>query len=313
MDDTKTEAGNGAMAVKARRTLLGLAGRRYLAAFILIAPAVLLRLFTSVYPFLQTAYLSLFEYNPTGPVNRFIAFGNYLRMRKDIVVRESIFFTILFVFVSTAFQLLFGLAIAMLLNADFRLKRASRTINLVPWAIPMVVAAIGFRWMFDDQYGIINDLLARAIGWRYPWLVRPWGARIAVIATNVWKNAPFLAIVFLAGLQGIPRELYEAAKVDGAGRFHSFRYITVPLVSPLITTMAIFFIIWQLAAFDLIYGMTGGGPGFATAVLAYKIFQEAFTGLNFGYASAISMILFFCVAVVGVVGLIVFQRQEVTL
>jgi len=175
----------------------------------------------------------------------------------------------------------------------------------------MVVAAIGFRWMYDVDYGIINDILRRLTGIRFPWLIHFWSARAAVTMTNIWKSTPFLAVVFLAALQGVPIELYEAARVDGASRLQSFLYITIPLILPQATTMGLFMLVWQLASFDLIYTMTGGGPGFATQVLAYKIYQEAFGGLNFGYASAISMILFLTVGAVGGLGLLLYRRVEV--
>ncbi len=293
------------------RGVVSLAGRRYLAAALLLLPAIGLRLFTAVYPFFHTIYLSFFEYNPAFPPNRFVGLGNLLKLSQDIAVRSSISFTILFVVVSTIFQLTFGLLVASLLNSQFKLRGFVRTMNLIPWAIPMVVAAIGFRWMYDVDYGIINDLLRRLTGIRFPWLIHFWGARAAITMTNIWKSTPFLAIVFLAALQGVPAELYEAARVDGANRLQTFRFITVPLVLPQATTMGLFMLVWQLAAFDLIYSMTGGGPGFATQVLAYNIYREAFGGLNFGYASALSMILFVTVGIVGGIGLLIYRRVEV--
>jgi multiple sugar transport system permease protein len=293
------------------RGLTGLARRRYMTAALLLLPAIGLRLFTAVYPFFHTIYLSFFEYNPAFPPNRFVGLGNFVKLSRDIAVRSSVSFTILFVVVSTMFQLIFGLLIASLLNSQFKLRGLARTVNLIPWAIPMVVAAIGFRWMYDVDYGIINDLLRRVTGFSFPWLIHFWGARVAVIMTNIWKSTPFLAIVFLAALQGVPAELYEAARVDGAGRLQTFRFVTIPLILPQATTMGLFMLVWQLAAFDLIYSMTGGGPGFATQVLAYNIYREAFGGLNFGYASALSIILFVTVGVLGSLGLLIYRRVEV--
>lgn len=299
-------------AVARRRSMLSLAQRRYLAAFLLLLPAVLLRLFTAIYPFFRTIYLGFFNYNPAFPPQRFIGLGNFTRLSHDIVVQNSITFTILFVVLSTLFQLVLGLAVASLLNSDFRLRQVIRAVNLIPWAIPMVVAAIGFRWMYDVDYGILSDLIRWLTGIRFPWLINFWGARAAIIMTAVWKSTPFVTVVFLAALQGVPVELYEAARVDGASRLQSFRYITLPLILPQATTIGLFMLVWQLAVFDLIYSMTGGGPGFATQVLAYKIYQEAIGGLNFGYASAISVILFIVVAIVGGCGLFVFRRVEVS-
>jgi multiple sugar transport system permease protein len=201
--------------------------------------------------------------------------------------------------------------VAMLLNAAFRGRGVVRAINLIPWAIAMVVAAMGFRWMFDAQYGIITDLTVRLTGVHIPWLTTSLGAKAAVIITNVWKSTPFLALVFLAALQGIPIEFYEAARVDGANKLQTFFRITLPLILSQVVTIGLFMVVWQLASFDLIYTMTGGGPGFATSVLAYNIYQAAFGGLNFGYASAISLVLFVLVFIMGGLGLLIFRRVEV--
>ena len=287
--------------------------RRLATVLLLLAPAVGLRLFTAVYPFVQTVWLSFHEYNPAFPPMRFIGLQGYEAMTKDIAATSSISFTVLFVAVSTVLQVVLGITVALLLNREFFGRGVVRAVNLIPWAIPMVVAAVGFRWMYDVQYGTINDLLFRTIGVRVPWLIDFWGARAAVIATNVWKSTPFLALVFLAALQGVSRDLYEAARVDGTNRVSSFFYITLPLILPQAVTMGLFMLVWQLAAFDLIFTMTGGGPGYATQVLAYRIYQVAFTGLNFGYASTLSMVLFAVVVITAVLGLLLYRRVEVTL
>ena len=277
----------------------------------MLLPALGLRLFTTVYPFFYTLYLSLTNYNPAFPPSKFIGLQNFVRMSHDVGVRSSVNFTIIFVLVSTLLELALGIAVASLLNSGFRGRGVVRATSLIPWAIPMVVAAIGFGWLYNRDYGMISDLVYRVTGVHFDWLSNYWGARVAVIATNVWKSTPFLALVFLAALQGVPIELYEAARMDGANRPRMFTSITLPLILPQATTMGLFMLIWQLASFDLIYTMTGGGPGFATSVLAYSIYQAAFGGLNFGYASAISMILFVVVFVMGGLGLLLFRRVEV--
>jgi multiple sugar transport system permease protein len=287
--------------------------RRVLTILALLAPALGLRLFTAVYPYVQSIHLSLYDYNPAFPPRRWVGLDNYRRAFDDVVIRSSVSFTVLFVVVSTALQIVLGLGVALLLNRSFRGRGVVRAINLIPWAIPMVVVAIGFRWMFDTQYGIFNNLLDRTIGVNIPWLIQYWPSRIAVIWTNVWKSTPFLAIVFLAALQAVPQDIYEAGRVDGAGRISSFFSLTLPLIMPQVVTIGLFMLVWQLASFDLIYAMTGGGPGYATQVLAYSIYQVAFQGLNYGYASAISMILFAVVAVTTAVMLFVLRRVEVSL
>lgn len=293
------------------RRISRLAAGRYLAAFLLLLPALGLRLFTSVYPFFQTFYYGFTNYNPAFPPMKFTGLANFNRMRVDVGVRTSVEFTIINVALSTLLELVFGILVASLLNAQFRGRALTRAVNLIPWAVPMVVAAMGFRWMFDGDYGIIVDLLQRITGLDITFLTTSFGARTAVIIANVWKSTPFLALVFLAALQGVPAELYEAARVDGANPLQSFFKITLPLIMAQVTTIGLFMIVWQLAAFDLIYTMTGGGPGFATSVLAYNIYQAAFGGLNFGYASAISLVLFVLVFIMGGLGLLLFRRVEV--
>lgn len=295
-----------------RRALSPYARRRYLTFALLVGSAVMLRLLTSVYPVAYAAWLSLFDINLVSQTEVFTGLNNYIKMTGDFQVRASIEFTIYFVLGSTILELIVGLVIAQILNASFRGQALARTINLIPWAIPTIVAAYAFRWMLDDQFGMIIDWIVRLTGNRPAPLVDPTWARIALILTNVWKNAPFMAVVFLAGLQGIPEELYEAARVDGATAWQNFRHITIPLISPLLTTVGMFFIIWQLASFDLIYGMTQGGPGVATLVIAFRILQEGFLWLKHGFASALSMVLFGLVTLVGLVGLYYFRRQEIT-
>ncbi len=284
---------------------------RYLVAFLLLFPALGLRLFTSVYPFFRTFYFALTNYNPAFPPLEFTGFENFVRMRNDLSVSSSVSFTISFVLVSTLLQLFFGVLVALLLNAKFRGRGFVRAVNLIPWAIPMVVAAMGFRWMFDSEYGLITDLTYRLTGLTIPWLTTSLGAKAAVIIANVWKSTPFLALVFLAALQGVPVELYEAARVDGASKLQTFFKITLPLILSQVVTIGLFMIVWQLAAFDLIYTMTGGGPGFSTSVLSYNIYRAAFGGLNFGYASAISLVLFVLVFIMGGLGLMLFRKVEV--
>jgi multiple sugar transport system permease protein len=285
--------------------------RFYLIAIVLLLPAVGLRVFTSFYPFIQTLYFGTLKYNPAFPPPQFVGLGNFERIASDPVVRASIGFTILFVAVSTLFQLVFGLAIAHLLNAPFRLRGVARVLSLIPWAIPMVIAALGFRWMFDDQFGMIPDILRRGFGLESRWLIDPNNAKIAIIAVNIWKSTPFVALVLLAGLQGISRDLYEAATVDGASHFTSLRYITIPMLMPIIITIGMFMLVWQLAVFDLPFLMTGGGPGFSTTVMAQKIYLES-NSLNYGYAAAIGVVLVLIVAVVGGIGLYLFRRFDVS-
>jgi multiple sugar transport system permease protein len=296
-----------------RRRVASPAVRCYVTFALLIAPIVILRLSTTAYPIIRTAYLSLTNNSLLSGTSEFIGLDNYRALSNDFGIRSAIRFTIMFVLGSTILQLLVGLLVALLLNARFHGQKFARSINLIPWAIPPIVAAYAFRWLLDDQFGLIPHWINQITGERVAPLSSAASAQLSLILVNVWKNAPFMAVVFLAGLQGVPDDLYEAAKVDGANSLQRFWAITLPMLLPLVIAQGMFFLVWQLAAFDLIYGLTNGGPGVATVTLSLRIFQEGLLFFKYGFASAVSMVLMALVAVVGLIGLILFRRREIVL
>jgi multiple sugar transport system permease protein len=286
--------------------------RRYLLFILLVAPAFLLRLSTAAAPILQTTYLGFTNLNLLKGTNDFVGLQNYGEMVNDYAVRSAFTFTILYVTTSAVLQLIIGMLIALLLNASFRGRAFARTINLIPWVIPTIVAGYVFRWLLDDQFGLIPYWVHLISEARMVTFISPVGAKLAVILVNVWKDAPFIAVVFLAGLQGVPQDIYDAATVDGANAWQRFWRITMPLVMPLVITMGLFRIVWSLASFDLVYGLTQGGPGVATSVLALQVFQQGILFFKFGFASAISVVLLILVAIVGLAALKLFRQADVT-
>lgn len=287
--------------------------RRYVIFILLITPVFLFRVITAAYPIFNTIWLSFTDTNLLNATNNFIGLNNYKTMTSDFAVRSAVGFTISYVLVSTILQLILGLMVALLLNTAIRGRSFGRAINLIPWAIPTIVAAYAFRWILDDQFGMIPHWWYLITGHRPVIFITALGAQSAVIAVNIWKNVPFMAIIFLAGLQGVPEDLYEAAKVDGANAWQRFWSITLPMVMPLVVTMSLFFVVWQLANFDLVYGLTFGGPGTSTVTLALRIFQEGLLYFKFGFASAISVLLLLIIGLVGLIGLYLFRKLEVTL
>lgn len=294
------------------RTLAPAVRRRYLLFLALILPAFLLRFATAAYPILQTVSLSLTNLNALKNTNDFVGLQNYLSMTSDFNVRGTLEFTVLFVLSSTFLSIAFGMLIALLLNATFMGQTFARTINLIPWVIPTIVAGYAFRWLLDDQFGLLTNWVLDLTGIRPVIFISPFSARLTTILVSAWKDAPFFAVVFLAGLQGVPLDLYDAAKVDGANGWQRFWNITIPLIMPLTVTMALFRLVWSLASFDLVYGLTQGGPGIATSVLALQIFREGILFFKYGFASALSVVLLVLVAVIGVVGLWLFRKADVT-
>jgi len=296
----------------ARLTLTAAARRRYLLFVILVAPAFALRLLTAAYPIFQTIVLSLTNLDLIKNTNDFVGLQNFQIMANNFGVRGSLEFTLLFVFGSTFLSVGIGLLIALFLNAAFFGRTFARTINLIPWVIPTIVAGYAFRWLLDDQFGLLPNWIFDAFGIRPAFFISPFSARLTVILVSSWKDAPFFAIVFLAGLQGVPLELYDAAKVDGANPWQRFWNVTFPLLLPLTITMVLFRLVWSLAGFDLVYGLTQGGPGVTTTVLALQVFREGILFFKFGFASAISVVLLLLVALIGGVGLWLFRRADVT-
>lgn len=281
-----------------------------LIALLLIAPALTLRAVTSAWPFFDSVWLSLQRSNPTLGPDEYIGLRNYDRLINSKPIRETTSFTIMYTLVSTLLELVLGLGIALLLNARVIMRGPARSLNLVPWAIPVVVTGIAFRFALDSEFGLIADAVARLTGIEADWLLNGTLAKWSIIGTNVWRNAPFVAIILLAALQTIPEDLIEAAKLDGAGALQSFFTITLPLITPIVISIGIFFTIWQISSFDLVLSMTGGGPGRATQVLGYTAYLDAFQSLNFGRSAALSLILLGFVAILGIGGTVLLRQVE---
>lgn len=274
------------------------ASRKYWAiAWMLVLPALIIRVFTTIYPIIETFRISLYDVKLLRGIHEFVGFDNFIQLFQDSKVITSIEFTAIFVAGSMLGHIVLGIALALILNMKFAGQKVLRTIVLLPWAMPMVVIAMASKWAFNNEYGLINDF----VRWFNPnftldWLIHTDTARYAVIAVDLWKDLPFFAILVLAGLQFISSEMYEAAKIDGAGPVRSFFSITLPLLSRNILMLSIFFTMWRITSFDVVYAMTSGGPGESTALIAYRVTTEAFTNLNTGYAAAIAVVLFLVMA-----------------
>lgn len=264
---------------------------------ILIIPIVIIRGFTTIYPIIITFINSLYNIKVLSGIHEFIGLKNYIDVFKDDKIISSIKFTAIFVIVSMLFHVLLGTILALILNMKFRGRRFLRTIVLIPWAMPAVVIGMAAKWGFNNDYGLINDLIRRFIpSFQFNWLINTGSARGAVVSMDLWKDLPFFAILILSGLQFISEDIYEAAKVDGANSIQIFFKITLPLIIKNILTLCIPFTLWRLTSFDLVYAMTSGGPGEDTSLIAYRIAMESFTNLNIGYASTLAIMLFVLMA-----------------
>ena len=270
-------------------------GREQRTGWILTLPALLLLLFVFAYPIGRVFWLSLFTKNlgtKLEPV--FSGLDNYVRMAGDGRFWQSFWTTTLFTLVSVVLELLLGMGIALLLNQRFVGRSLVRTIAILPWALPTALIGLAWAWIFNDQFGVINDILQRSglIESGINWLGNPTLAMLAVIFADVWKTTPFISILLLAGLQSISSDLYEAYAVDGATAWQSFRNITLPLLLPQVLIAVLFRFAQAFGIFDLIAVMTGGGPGGATEVVSLYIYSTVMRYLDFGYGAALVVVTF---------------------
>lgn len=218
---------------------------------------------------------------------------NYVKLAKDALFWNALAKTLIFVGGTVFLHLVVGLAVAVALNAQIKARRFFRVVAILPWTVPDVISGLVWRFMYNPTSGIINDLLfrMRVTNNYIEWLADPKLALPSVIFADVWRGYPFVMIILLAGLQAIPRELYEAAKMDGASVFKEFRYITIPSLKRIILIAAALDIIWQFRRFGLVYNMTLGGPGHATEILSLYVYKQYFRYFNFEYASAIAVVM----------------------
>ncbi|MER3553985.1 MAG: sugar ABC transporter permease [Meiothermus sp.] len=262
-------------------------------AFWLLLPAGLLLGLIALYPVGRLIYTSFFKQRLSeGPQATFIGFSNYAQAFADERFWNAFWNTAKIVVVTVPGALVVGLLLALIANLPFRIKWPVRLGLLLPWALPLIFVGLIFQWFFDSQYGIVNDVLIRLGLERQYWLIQPSLAFWAICWTIIWKTSSFVALILLAGLQVIPSELYEAAEVDGASRWQGFWRITLPLLTPAILVALIFRTITAFQTFDIPYAMTKGGPGTATETLAMYIRTESIENLNFGYGSALAVLLF---------------------
>lgn len=256
------------------------------------------------YPILYSFYLSAHRIILSLPElsQPFIWFENYRQLFSDAVAARSLLNTLFFVFASTSCEIFFGLIIALAINKRFRGRGMVRAAILVPWAIPTVVASQMWRFMANDNYGFFNYMLyGRDTSLYQAWLADPTFAFVAIVAADVWKTSSFAALIILAGLQTIPDELYEAARIDGATVWQRFVRITLPLLRPALLIALLFRTMDAFRVFDLVFVMTQGGPADATNVLQFYGYKKIFAEGLMGYGSAISALVFLVTLVVSII------------
>jgi len=270
-------------------------GREQRTAWLFLLPALLLLLFVFGYPIARAFWLSFFTRNlgtELKPV--FSGLYNYVRMAGDGRFWQSFWTTTVFTTAAVVSELILGMGIALVLNHKFRGRGFVRTTAILPWALPTALIGLAWAWIFNDQFGVVNDILLRLglIKSGINWLGDPTLAMVAVIFADVWKTTPFISILLLAGLQSISTDLYEAHSIDGATPWQNFTRITLPLLMPQILIALLFRFAQSFGIFDLIAVMTGGGPGGATEVVSLYIYSTVMRYLDFGYGAALVVVTF---------------------
>ncbi|MCI2253642.1 MULTISPECIES: carbohydrate ABC transporter permease [unclassified Domibacillus] len=284
--------------------------------YLMIAPSVFIVVAFLFYPIGTVFYYSLFNYDLSAPYyNGFIGLENFKEIfTADKTFLPSLLITLKWVVSQVGLQLVFGMAVALLLNQTFKFRGVFRAAAFIPWAISGVLASVMWSLMYNEHMGVLNDLFMRIgiISESKAWLSDVSTAFGSIVVAELWRGIPFFAITLLAALQSIPNEMYEAAKVDGAGRRKTFFFITLPQLKNTIILTVLLRTIWEFNNVDLIFNLTGGGPAESTTTLTMYIASQAVHGSNFGYGSALTVVSFAILLIFAVVFLKVtkYEKEE---
>ncbi|MCM0019660.1 MAG: sugar ABC transporter permease [Tagaea sp.] len=291
-----------------------LAQQRRRLAFWLILPSLLLITLFKLAPIGEGVLVSLQSQSMMRPnPEAFVGLAHYERaIFEERVFGQSLWNTVVWTLGSVAGAYIVGLSLALLLNREFGGRSIFRALFLVPWVIPEVATALLWKWAYSDEFGVINFILFRlhVIDRPLLFLSDVHSAMPAVIVVQIWKLYPIMFITLLAALQSVPKELHEAAEIDGASLWQRFRFVTFPFIRPTSVIITLLASIWTFQNFDLIYLLTGGGPAGATKILPTLIYEKGFWGLELGYASAIGMLMLMCLTVLSVAYLMVYRAQR---
>lgn len=297
---------------RARRRGLRANGRRALTAWLFLTPALLVLLAFTLYPMVQAVYLSLTDYNLIRAAE-WVGLENYAELFQDPAFWNAFGNTVVYALVVTPVTVVFALVFALMLNQRFAGRAFARTAIFLPFIVSLGIIAIAWAFLLDPNIGLLSYWLSLiGISPEQGWLTDPRYAMAAVMIVGVWKNVGFYMVIYLAGLQSIPGDMYEAARLDGAGPWQRLRSITLPLLSNQTLLVSVLALIATLQAFDQIWVMTRGGPFFRTETLVMLIYREGFQELRFGYASAISFVLLVFVFILSMVQFGFLRRKQVT-
>jgi multiple sugar transport system permease protein len=275
-------------------------------------PFLVIALFT-IYPVLYAVRISFYQYILTKPkAHPFVGLKNFVEVVTSYYFRTSLINTAIYALAAVVGVTLFGLVVGMLLNSKVKTANVLKIIILLPWAIPAVVAGLMWKWILNSDFGILSGILygLGIIKQYIPFLADPTLAKISLVMAHIWKEGPLAAIFILAGLQLIPDELYEAARIDGGTGWRIFRMVTLPLLRPILLIVVVYETLTAILVFDLIYVLTGGGPGDSTSLISWFAYAEIFRNLNLGHGVALAIIIALITLVLILIYLRVIRTEE---
>jgi multiple sugar transport system permease protein len=299
------------VATRPQRTWANLSQKIY--PYLSILPVAIVIALFAIYPIIHAVRMSFYQYILTRPnVHPFVGLGNFINVVTSYYFKNSIQITGVYTVAAVTCVIIYGLGVALLMNTKIALSTPLKIVILLPWALPAVVSGLLWKWILNADFGILNGMLY-AVGLidnYIPFLADPTLAKISLVMAHVWKEGPLVAIFFLAGLQLIPDELYEAAKIDGGGTWKVFRYVTLPLLRPVFLVVIVYETMTAILTFDTIYVMTGGGPANATALISWFAYAEIFKSLNLGNGIALAIIIAMITLVLIILYLRVLRTEE---
>ncbi len=285
--------------------------RRAFHAYLFIAPVILLFGFFRVLPSIQTLLYSFFKVELLRGRFTFLGWENFTALLQDEIFRQATVNTLMYVAVIVPVSAGLALLLAALFTAQFRLQELFKAVYFAPMVTSTVAAAMVWWWMYNPQFGIFNVLLRLLHLPPQPWLMSSHTALASIIIFSIWKTIGYNMIIYIAGLQAIPPQFYEAALIDGAGALQQFRRVTLPLLAPTTTFILIYNTILAFQVFDQVFVLTGGGPADSTNVVVLELYRQAFQRYNFGYASAEAMVLFVIIMGITALQFLYSKRYEV--
>ena len=298
--DRGVESGSAASIAKGKKGFWTYARKKRIMPWLFVLPCVVIILLVTIFPTIYSFGLSFTKWEISLPNKPFIGFGNYVALFKDVRFLHSLFITAIVVVVGVGIEMVLGFGLGQILSVRMRGKRFFVAALLLPVMVMPVVVGYTWRLLWDASYGPINQIIGWVIGkpFQYTWLAKTWTAIFAILVTEIWQWTPFMFLVFLSGIVSLNPEIFEAADIDGASNLNKLRYLTIPLLRPIIIVALLIRGLDALKFFDVIFALTGGAPGNSTETISFFIYKTGYQFFRLGYGAAASFILLIALIII---------------